>query len=44
VWTEAQYRTWLTSAGFVNIDVLDLKNSGAQLVIGQRPGADTLEA
>ncbi len=38
VWTEAQYRGWLTEAGFVNIDVLDLKNSGAQLVIGQRPG------
>ena len=38
VWTEAQYRDWLDGAGFVNIDVLDLKNSGAQLVIGQRPG------
>jgi SAM-dependent methyltransferase len=39
VWTEGQYREWLAAAGFVNIDVLDLKNSGAQLVIGQRPGA-----
>jgi 2-polyprenyl-3-methyl-5-hydroxy-6-metoxy-1,4-benzoquinol methylase len=38
VWTEAQYRGWLSAAGFVNIDVLDLKNSGAQLIIGQRPG------
>jgi SAM-dependent methyltransferase len=38
VWTEAQYRSWLSEAGFVNIDVLDLKNSGAQLIIGQRPG------
>jgi len=38
VWTEVQYRTWLGDAGFVNIDVLDLKNSGAQLIIGQRPG------
>jgi hypothetical protein len=38
VWTEAQYRGWLSGAGFVNIDVLDLKNSGAQLIIGQRPG------
>ncbi len=40
VWTEAQYRGWLSEAGFVNIDVLDLKSGGAQLVIGQRPGAD----
>lgn len=38
VWTEAQYRGWLSAAGFVNIDVLDLENSGAQLIIGQRPG------
>ncbi len=38
VWTEAQYRSWLGGAGFVNMDVLDLKNSGAQLIIGQRPG------
>lgn len=38
VWTEVQYRAWLGDAGFVNIDVLDLKNSGAQLIIGQRPG------
>jgi SAM-dependent methyltransferase len=38
VWTEAQYRSWLSDAGFVNIDVLDLKNNGAQLIIGQRPG------
>jgi SAM-dependent methyltransferase len=38
VWTEVQYRAWLSDAGFVNIDVLDLKNSGAQLIIGQRPG------
>jgi SAM-dependent methyltransferase len=38
VWSEAQYRGWLNGAGFVNIDVLDLKNSGAQLIIGQRPG------
>jgi 2-polyprenyl-3-methyl-5-hydroxy-6-metoxy-1,4-benzoquinol methylase len=38
VWTEAEYRAWLGGAGFVNIDVLDLKNSGAQLIIGQRPG------
>jgi hypothetical protein len=38
VWTEAQYRSWLGDAGFVNVDVLDLKNSGAQLIIGQRPG------
>lgn len=39
VWTEAQYRGWLETAGFVNVDVLDLRNSGSQLIIGQRPGA-----
>ncbi len=39
VWSEAQYRGWLSAAGFANIDVLDLKNSGAQLVIGQRAGS-----
>lgn len=39
VWTEEQYRGWLEAAGFVNVDVLDLKNSGSQLMIGQRPGA-----
>jgi hypothetical protein len=39
VWTEQQYRGWLKKAGFINIDVLDLKNSGAQLIIGQRPGS-----
>ena len=39
VWTEAQYREWLETAGFVNVAVLDLKNSGSQLLIGQRPGA-----
>lgn len=38
VWTEEQFRQWLGEAGFINIDVLDLKNSGTQLIIGQRPG------
>jgi SAM-dependent methyltransferase len=38
VWTEVQYRAWLSEAGFENIGVLDLKNSGAQLIVGQRPG------
>jgi SAM-dependent methyltransferase len=38
VWTEAQYRGWLSEAGFVNIDVIDLKLSDAHLIIGQRPG------
>jgi SAM-dependent methyltransferase len=37
VWTEAQYRAWLSEAGFVNLNVLDLTNSGAQLIVGQRP-------
>ncbi len=40
VWTEAQYRGWLGEAGFVNVDMLDLKNSGAQLILGQRQGSD----
>lgn len=38
VWTEEQFRQWLEEAGFVNVDLLDLRNSGTQLVIGQRPG------
>ena len=38
VWTEAEYRGWLSKAGFVNIDVLDLENAGTQVIVGQRPG------
>lgn len=36
VWTEEQYRDWLTAAGFVKIEVLDLETTGAQLVLGGR--------
>lgn len=37
VWTEDQHREWLSGAGFVDIEVLDLDTSGAQLVFGRRP-------
>ncbi len=37
VWTEDQHREWLSGAGFVDIEVLDLNTSGAQLVFGRRP-------
>ncbi len=37
VWTEAQYRDWLTEAGFVKIEVLDLEVVEAQLFLGTRP-------
>lgn len=38
VWTEEQYRGWLETAGFVNVDILDLEDGDVQLIIGQRPG------
>jgi len=37
VWTEAQYREWLTTAGFVKIEVLDLEAAAVQLILGMRP-------
>jgi SAM-dependent methyltransferase len=37
VWTEGQYRDWLTAAGLVKIEVLDLETASAQLVLGTRP-------
>ena len=36
VWTEAQYRKWLTDAGFVGIEMVDLDTIGSQLILGKR--------
>jgi SAM-dependent methyltransferase len=36
VWAESQYRDWLGGAGFVNIEVMDLDTTRAQLVLGRR--------
>lgn len=33
-WTEAQYREWLTDAGFSNIEVIDLDGNEKQLITG----------
>lgn len=38
VWTEGQYRGWLGSAGYSDVEVLDLENAEAQLILGRRPG------
>ena len=37
VWSEAQHREWLNSAGFAKIEVLDLETAGTQLVLATRP-------
>jgi hypothetical protein len=39
VWTEAEYREWLTVAGFAGIELLDLDTSTVQLALGTRPQA-----
>ena len=36
VWREADYRGWLESAGFADIEVLDLTKSPNQLVLGRK--------
>jgi hypothetical protein len=35
VWTEEQYRSWLDSAGFADIEVTDLDTAQAQLILGR---------
>lgn len=37
VWTEQQHREWLSDAGFVDIEVLDLRTAPVQLVLARRP-------
>jgi 3-hydroxy-5-methyl-1-naphthoate 3-O-methyltransferase len=37
VWTEEQYRQWLTGAGFAEIEVVDLESARAQLILGRKP-------
>jgi len=36
VWSEEQYRTWLTAAGFIDIEVADLDSTDAQLVLARK--------
>lgn len=35
-WNEAQYRQWLTEAGFIEIEVTDLMDKGKQLITAFR--------
>jgi hypothetical protein len=37
VWTEVQYREWLTAAGFARVEILDIHASEAQIILGRRP-------
>jgi SAM-dependent methyltransferase len=41
VWTEGQYRQWLASAGFAEVEVVDLETTQAQLVLGRKPKFST---
>ena len=40
VWTEADYRGWLSDAGFVEIEVVDVETAGTQLILARRPGRE----
>jgi O-methyltransferase domain/Dimerisation domain len=37
VWTEADYRGWLSEAGFTSVQVADVESAGTQLIFGRRP-------
>ena len=37
VWSEAQFREWLSDAGFAKIEMFDLETAGTQLVLARRP-------
>jgi SAM-dependent methyltransferase len=37
VWSEHQFREWLSAAGFAKIEVFDLETAGTQLVLARRP-------
>ncbi len=39
VWTEDEYRGWLTAAGFEDVRIVDLTLGGNQLILGRRPRA-----
>ena len=41
VWSEAQYREWLTAAGFGKIETFDLETGESQLILAKRPMAGT---
>lgn len=36
VWSEAEFRAWLESAGFSEIEILDLERSDNQLILGRK--------
>ena len=37
VWTEEQFREWLTEAGFGDVETADLDATNAQLILARRP-------
>lgn len=37
VWSETQFRAWLSEAGFVNVELFDLETAGTHLVLAKRP-------
>ncbi|OFW58856.1 MAG: hypothetical protein A2133_02185, partial [Actinobacteria bacterium RBG_16_64_13] len=37
VWTETQYRGWLSDAGYESIETFDLETTGTQLILGKAP-------
>lgn len=39
VWSEDQFRGWLTAAGFVDIEAADLDSTEAQLILARKPRA-----
>lgn len=38
VWTEEEYRRWLTDAGFEDVEVADLDSTQSQLILGRKAG------
>lgn len=39
VWSEHEYRDWLSQAGFREVEVLDLETTGSQLILGRKKAA-----
>ena len=37
VWSEAQFRAWLSEAGFATVELFDLETAGTHLVLAKRP-------
>jgi hypothetical protein len=38
VWREGDYHDWLRDAGFEDVKILEVAQTGSQLVLGRRPG------